>query len=115
MEAVFARGDRRVSKVLIRAFELGCKFDGWTEHFKYDAWIKAFEETGIDKDFYTIRERSYNEILPWEIIDCGVTKEFLMSENDKARKEEITQDCRKGCVGCGMNKNVKCEMEGING
>ncbi|WP_312649186.1 TIGR03960 family B12-binding radical SAM protein [Aminipila sp.] len=115
LEAVFARGDRRVSKVLIRAFELGCKFDGWTEHFKYDAWMKAFEETGIDKDFYTIRERSYNEILPWEIIDCGVTKEFLMSENDKARKEEITQDCRKGCVGCGMNKNVKCEMEGING
>ncbi|WP_312091222.1 TIGR03960 family B12-binding radical SAM protein [Aminipila sp.] len=115
LEAVFARGDRRVSKVLVRAFELGCKFDGWTEHFKYDAWMKAFEETGIDKCFYTTRERSYDEILPWDMIDCGVTKEFLMKENERAKKEETTQDCRTGCVGCGMNKNVKCEMEGING
>ncbi|QHI73756.1 TIGR03960 family B12-binding radical SAM protein [Aminipila terrae] len=115
LEAVFARGDRRVSKVLIRAFELGCKFDGWTEHFKYDAWMKAFDETGVDKEFYTTRERSYDEILPWDIIDCGVTKEFLIRENEKAVKEETTQDCRKGCVGCGMNKNVTCEMEGIHG
>lgn len=115
LEAVFARGDRRVSKVLIRAFELGCKFDGWTEHFKYDAWMKAFEETGVDIDYYTTRERSYDEILPWDIIDCGVTKEFLMRENEKAKNEETTQDCRSGCVGCGMNRNVKCEMEGING
>jgi len=91
LEAVFARGDRRVSKVLVRAFELGCKFDGWTEHFKYDAWMKAFEETGIDKCFYTIRERSYDEILPWDMIDCGVTKEFLMKENERAKKEETTK------------------------
>jgi radical SAM family uncharacterized protein len=115
LEAVFARGDRRVSKVLIRAFELGCKFDAWTEHFKHQEWNQAFLETAIDADFYTTRERSYEEILPWDIIDSGITKEFLMSENDKAKKEETTQDCRNGCVGCGMNKNVKCEMEGING
>ncbi|QAT42826.1 TIGR03960 family B12-binding radical SAM protein [Aminipila luticellarii] len=115
LEAVFARGDRRVSKVLIKAFELGCKFDGWTEHFKYDAWMQAFEETGVDKGFYTTRERNYDEILPWDIIDCGVTKEFLKKENEKAKKEETTQDCRKGCVGCGMNQHVTCRMEGING
>ncbi|MBN7772550.1 TIGR03960 family B12-binding radical SAM protein [Clostridium aminobutyricum] len=115
LEAVFARGDRRVGKVIIKAFELGCKFDGWTEHFNYPAWKQAFEETGVNPDFYTTRERSYEEVLPWDIIDSGISKDFLIRENEKARKEETTQDCRNGCVGCGMNNNVKCEMEGING
>lgn len=115
LEAVFARGDRRLSKTLIRAFQLGCKFDGWTEHFKYNLWLQAFEETGVNKGFYASREREYEEILPWNIIDCGVTEEFFIRENEKAKKEETTQDCRNGCVGCGMNRNVKCEMEGVNG
>ncbi|QIB69390.1 TIGR03960 family B12-binding radical SAM protein [Aminipila butyrica] len=115
LEAVFARGDRRTGKALIRAFELGCKFDGWTEHFKYSTWMQAFEETGVDKDFYTVRERSYEEILPWDIIDSGISKAFLIAENERAKKAETTQDCRKGCVGCGMNQHVPCEMEGING
>lgn len=115
LEAVFARGDRRLSKTLIRAFQLGCKFDGWTEHFKYNLWLQAFEETGVNKGFYANREREYEEILPWNIIDCGVTEEFFIRENEKAKKEETTQDCRNGCVGCGMNRNVKCEMEGVNG
>lgn len=114
LEAVFARGDRRVADVLIKAYELGCKFDGWTEHFKREAWDEAFVQTGVDKSFYTSRERTYEEILPWDLIDCGVTKEFFMRENEKAKNEQTTQDCRNGCVGCGMNKNVKCEMEGIN-
>lgn len=115
LEAVFARGDRRVSKVLIRAFELGCKFDGWSEHFKYAAWKQAFIDTNIDPDFYTTRERSYSEILPWDIIDSGIRKEFLVEENEKAKMEKTTHDCRNGCVGCGINQHTTCEMEGING
>lgn len=113
LEAVFARGDRKVLKVILRAFELGCKFDGWTEHFKSELWDQAFAETGISKAFYANRERTYEEILPWDIIDSGVSKEFFIRENEKAKKECTTQDCRLGCVGCGMNKNVKCELGGI--
>ncbi len=113
LEAVFARGDRRLCDTLIKAVELGCKFDGWREHLKYDIWMKAFLETGIDPNFYAHRERSYDEILPWDIIDTGVTKEFLISENNKAIKEEQSPDCRLNCIGCGINNRVKCTMEGI--
>ncbi len=115
LEAVFARGDRRVSDVIIKAFESGCKFDGWTEHFKYDRWLQAFEETDISKEFYANRERAYEEILPWDIIDCGITKKYFISENEKAIKSQTTEDCRKGCTGCGINRYVTCKMEGING
>lgn len=103
IEAVFARGDRRLGDTLIRACELGCKFDGWHEHFQYGLWTRAFEETGIDPDFYAARERTYEEILPWDRIGSGVTKEFLISENNKAAAGIQSQDCRRGCIGCGVN------------
>jgi len=102
IEGVFARGDRRVTKALIKAWENGCKFDGWSEHFKYDIWKKSFEEAGIDIDFYTSRKRSYDEILPWDTIR-SVSKEFLIRENEKAIKAETTKDCRQGCEQCGIN------------
>ncbi|MCQ4635827.1 TIGR03960 family B12-binding radical SAM protein [Anaerovorax odorimutans] len=111
IEAVFARGDRRIGKALIRAFELGCKFDGWSEHFKAELWKQAFSETGIDPAFYSTRARDYDEILPWDMIDCFVSKDFLIRENEKARKEQITEDCRKGCAGCGMNSKANCMPE----
>lgn len=101
LEAVFARGDRRLGKALIKAWELGCKFDGWGEYFKYDIWMKAFEECGIDPYFYAARKREYDEILPWDHIDIGVSKKFLISESKKAYEEKITPNCRENCGGCG--------------
>ena len=101
MEAVFARGDRRVSKVLIKAWQMGCKFDGWGEHFKYDIWMKAFEECQVDPYFYASRRREYEEILPWDHIDIGVSKKYLISESKKAQEEKITPNCRADCGGCG--------------
>lgn len=101
LEGVFARGDRRLCKAIIRAVEKGCKFDGWGEHFKFDTWMEAFEECGIDPDFYAARERSYDEILPWDHIDVGVTKKFLMNENEKAKAASTTPHCRLKCSGCG--------------
>lgn len=107
MEAVFARGDRRISEVLIKAFEKGCKFDGWSQYFNFDAWKEAMEECNIDGKFYAYRERSYDEILPWDFIDIGVNKSYLKNENEKAKKAITTQNCRKGCTGCGINVNFK--------
>lgn len=101
LEGVFARGDRRLCKAIIRAVEKGCKFDGWGEHFKFDTWMEAFEECGIDPDWYAARERSYDEILPWDHIDVGVTKKFLMNENEKAKAAATTTHCRLKCSGCG--------------
>lgn len=111
-EAVFARGDRRCGRLLYEAFRAGCKFDGWTEHFRPEAWEIAFERSGIDKDFYTTRKCEFDEILPWDIIDSGISKRFLINEAQKAVKEEITPDCRNGCTGCGMNTKVVCPMAG---
>lgn len=108
LEAVFARGDRRVGKVLERAFRLGCKFDGWTEHFRKELWEKAFEDTGMDIDFYAYRERSYDEVLPWDVIDPLISRDFLIRENEKAKAASTTPDCRLGCAGCGINKYAKC-------
>jgi radical SAM family uncharacterized protein len=101
LEAVFARGDRRIGKVLIKAWELGCKFDGWGEFFKYDVWMKAFEECGIDPYFYATRKRDYDEILPWDHIDIGVSKKFLINESKRAFEGKITPNCRANCGGCG--------------
>lgn len=111
-EAVFARGDRRTGRLLYEAFRAGCKFDGWTEHFKPEAWETAFEKSGIDKDFYTTRTRNFDEILPWDIIDSAISKKFLINEAEKAYMEQTTNDCRLGCVGCGMNQSVACPMAG---
>ena len=104
LEACFARGDRKMGKVLLRAFEKGCILDGWGELFNYEAWREAFEETGIDPAFYAFRRREKDEILPWDHIDCGVTKEFLWREKEKADQEKTTKDCRQGCNGCGLQR-----------
>lgn len=102
LEGVFARGDRCLSEVIIKAVENGCKFDGWGEHFKFDVWMQTFDELGIDPNFYTARERSYEEVLPWDHIDIGVTKNFLMRENEKAKQSVTTPNCRQKCAGCGV-------------
>ena len=103
MEAVFARGDRRLCDVLIRAWELGCKFDGWDQYFKFDLWMQAFKDTAINPDAYVTRRREFDEILPWDHIDVGVTKKYLRSEYEKSLKAELTSDCRTACTGCGIN------------
>ncbi len=101
LEGVFARGDRRIAKVIYDAYQAGCIFDSWSEHFKYNLWIKAFEDNQIDIDFYTSRERSYDEILPWDFINVGVTKKFLIREYEQAKEEKETPNCRQHCSGCG--------------
>lgn len=101
LEGVFARGDRRLLPAIIEAVKSGCKFDSWDEQYKFDVWLKTFEKCGIDADWY-LRERSYDEILPWEHIDIGITKEFFMRENEKAKRAEPTPNCREQCAGCGM-------------
>ena len=107
MEAVFARGDRRTCDVLIKAFEKGAKFDGWSEYFKMDIWNEAMAECNLDPDFYVYRDRSYEEILPWDFIDIGVNRKYLERENEKAKKAELTKNCLEGCTGCGINVNFK--------
>ena len=107
MEAVFARGDRRTCELLIKAFEKGAKFDGWSEYFNYELWTEAMKECNIDEDFYVYRDRSYDEILPWDFIDIGVNRRYLEVEYEKAKRAELTQNCRKGCTGCGINVNFK--------
>ncbi|MBR3961660.1 MAG: TIGR03960 family B12-binding radical SAM protein, partial [Clostridia bacterium] len=101
LEGVFARGDRRLGAVIERAFELGCKFDGWDECFSLEKWLKAFEDCGIDPAFYANRLREFDEITPWEHIDYGITKEFLIRENKLAHSAKTTPNCREKCAGCG--------------
>jgi radical SAM family uncharacterized protein/radical SAM-linked protein len=102
LEGVFARGDRRLSRVLLKARELGCRFDGWGEHHDFRKWEQAFDETGVDPEFY-LRKRDYDEILPWDHMDSGVSGEFLRKEEEKSREELPTGDCREGsCTGCGV-------------
>lgn len=105
LEAIFARGDRRLGQVLIKAWESGCKFDGWGEFFDYERWMKALSECNVDPHFYANRERGYDEIQPWNFVDVGVTEDFLRRENEKSKKEILTPDCRKKCSGCGMNQS----------
>ena len=104
LEGILARGDRKLSAVILRAYEKGCMFDAWSDFFKYDAWIEAFEETGVDPGFYTVRERPLDEILPWDFIDSGVTKEFLKREYAHALEGVVTKNCRQQCSGCGAGK-----------
>lgn len=101
LEAVFARGDRNMCRVLVRAWGKGCKFDGWGEHFKFESWMEAFEECGVDAGFYANRKRDYDEVLPWDHIDIGVSKKFLARECEKAYRGEVTPNCRVSCSGCG--------------
>ena len=101
LEGILARGDRKVAKAVLRAYELGCMFDAWSERCRYDLWMQAFAETGIDPDFYTLRERGEDEVFPWDHIDIGVTKKFLRREWDRAMAAEVTPNCREACSGCG--------------
>lgn len=102
LEGVFARGDRRLAAVLVRAVELGCRFDGWREHFSLERWQQAFRECGIQPEWY-LRRRELDEVLPWDHLDCGVTREFLLQERERALSEAATVDCRHGqCSACGV-------------
>lgn len=101
MEGVFARGDRKVGQVILKAYEKGCLYDAWGEYYKNDVWMDTFAECGLSVDFYTTRERSLDEILPWDFIDAGITKDFLKREWEKALKEEVTLNCKEKCNGCG--------------
>ncbi len=101
LEAVLARGDRKLSAVLVRAWQLGCRLDGWDENFNFEAWMQAFADCGIDPAFYANRELAWEDILPWEHISSGVTKRYLYSELEQAKKGIATPDCKAGCRNCG--------------
>ena len=111
LEGVFARGDRRLSKVLELAWKKGCKFDSWDDHFDFDKWMEAFDEAGLDPSFYANRRRDFDEILPWDHLDYGISKKFLMNENKKAHESVTTPHCRIKCAGCGANRlnGGKCD------
>jgi len=112
LEAVFARGDRRLGAVLEEATANGARLDGWDEYFNYGIWFDAFQKCGIDPDFYTVRGYGEEELLPWDMIDVGVSKKFLLRERKRAYEEKVTPDCREGCAGCGANallKEVSCD------
>jgi radical SAM family uncharacterized protein len=107
LEAVMARGDRRLGQVIEAAVNNGARLDGWDEYFRYDLWLDAFRECGVDMDFYTTRGFDEDELLAWDPIDVGVSKKFLLCERRRAYEEQITPDCRQGCAGCGANKLLK--------
>ena len=112
LEAVMARGDRRLAPVIEEAVKRGARLDGWDEYFRYDIWLDAFKACGVDMDFYTTRGYGEDEVLPWDTIDVGVTKKFLQRERKQAYAETVTPDCREGCAGCGANcllKEVACD------
>ena len=112
LEAVFARGDRRLGPVIETAVKSGARLDGWDEYFNYAKWYDAFRQCGIEESFYTTRGYGEEEILPWDTIDVGVTRRFLQLERKRAYAEKITPDCREGCAGCGANcllKEVECD------
>ena len=101
LEGFLARGDRKCAEVIEKAYRKGAIFDAWSEYFRKDAWEEAFAETGIDVSFYAGRERSTDEILPWDFLDIGVTKKFLIREWERAQKETVTPNCKMQCSGCG--------------
>jgi len=109
LEGVFSRGDRRLTKVLIEAWQMGARFDAWSEHFRMDIWEEAFKRSGLDPKFYLYRSRSTGEVPPWDHIKCGVTKEYLKKEWKRALEGKITPDCRKKCLECGV-----CDHEKID-
>ena len=112
LEAVFARGDRRLGPVIAEAVKNGARLDGWDEYFNYAKWFDAFEACGVDPDFYTVRGYDENEVLPWDTIDVCISKKFLLRERKRAYEEVITPDCRENCAGCGAScllKEVSCD------
>lgn len=106
MEAVLARGDRRLCNVVYDAWQNGCKFDGWDEHYNYEGWVKAFEKNGLDMDFYACRKRDFDELFPWDHLDYYVSKQFLVRENRTAHEGATTPNCREKCAGCGVSKCI---------
>ncbi len=113
LEGVFARGDRKLCSVIETAWRKGCKFDSWDEFFRYDLWTEAFEECGVSMEFYANRQREFDEILPWDMFDYGVRKEFLIEENKKAHQSITTPNCRQKCSACGAAKlnGGKCDAK----
>ncbi|MCM1380893.1 MAG: hypothetical protein NC192_03070, partial [Muribaculaceae bacterium] len=104
LEAVLAKGDRRLCDAVYEAWRGGCKFDGWDELYKYDVWTEVFDRLGVDVDFYAHRPRPYDEVMPWQHLDYFVSQEFLVRENEKAHNAETTPNCREKCSGCGLSK-----------
>jgi radical SAM family uncharacterized protein len=104
LEGVFARGDRKLSKAILAAYKKGCIFDAWSEYFNYDTWLETFKDCGIDIDFYTTRKRADDELFPWDFLDCGVNKEFLLREWHKAAEGVVSPNCKVQCQGCGAAK-----------
>ena len=107
IEAVFARGDRSLAKAIVKAYELGCVFDSWSENFDYDKWIKAFEESGIDYQKF-LEGFAEDDELPWDVIDNGVSKKYLLAERKKAYEGIRTPNCIGKCNGCGANRLQRC-------
>ena len=101
LEGIMARGDRKINQVILKAYETGCIYDAWSEYYKHELWLQAFENCGVDPDFYTVRERDEDEVFPWDFLDCGVSKQFLLKEWKKAQEEVVTPNCRMQCQGCG--------------
>ena len=104
LEAVMARGDRRLGPVIREAVRLGARLDGWDEYFRYDIWMQAFRACGVDPDFYTTRGFGKDELLPWQTLSVGVSQDFLWHEREKAYASQTTPDCRTKCGGCGANR-----------
>lgn len=107
LEGVFAKGDRRLGAVLLKAYENGCIFDGWEEHFRFDTWLRVFEELGLDPAFYVHREIAFDEKTPWSHMDYGISHAFLVREYQKAMQAQTTQPCNQRCSGCGANQLLK--------
>ncbi|MCR4405679.1 MAG: TIGR03960 family B12-binding radical SAM protein [Anaerolineae bacterium] len=112
LEAALARGDRRLGRVIYRAWRLGARFDAWPEHYDWEVWRRAFKEEGLDADWYARRERSFSEVLPWEHIENGVSKTFLWDEYQRALRGETSPDCREVCLGCGLAETLGCGGSG---
>ena len=111
VEAIFARGDRRLDKALLTAWQKGARFDGWSDCFSYDRWLETMEEVGLDKDFYAARTRGENEVFPWEHVQPAVSRKFLWREWEKAQAQELTHDCRRStCTGCGVCQKLGVEI-----
>jgi radical SAM family uncharacterized protein len=108
LEAVIARGDRRLGAVIERAWRGGARFDAWDEHLRWDAWLEAFAAEGIDPAYEARRERDMDEVLPWDHISCGVSSEYLRAEMERAQRERTTRDCREGCTNCGARELLGC-------
>ena len=114
MEAVLARGDRRIASVIETAWKKGCKFDSWDDQFDFGKWVESFDENELKPDFYANRKRSFDEVLPWDHMDYGISKAFLIKENEKAMKAQTTPHCREKCAGCGTNKLNGGECHALN-